>query len=217
MTRDGTRRVALAVALVSTAAFLAVTAGVELGRFTALDTAGIYLARALPAPGLALPVLRAASFLAAGAGAIPIALGIALYLAAHGRRRTAWFYAATCLSGWALELLIKELVHHRRPVGISPRLTAAGWYSYPSGHAMLSVLVFGLGVDLLTRDAAPLTRTLALAAALAVIAAVGLARVYLGAHWPSDVVGAMLAGIAWAAGAQAAYDPSPSAAPYTAA
>ncbi len=196
------------------AAFLAVTVGVETGRFTAIDTAGIHLARALPAPTLVLPALQAASFLAAGA-AIPIALGIALYLGARGRRPTAWFYAATCLSGWAAELLIKEIVRHPRPIGISPKLTAAGWYSYPSGHAMLSVLVFGLGVDLLTRGTTRGIRTLALAAAVALIAAVGLSRVYLGAHWPSDVVGALLAGVAWTAGAVAFYEPSPSAPPYT--
>jgi membrane-associated phospholipid phosphatase len=215
MPRAGPRRVAPASALAATALFLAVTAGVETGRFTVMDTTGIHLARALPMAWLVLPALRTASFLASGAGAIPIALAIALYLAARGRRRTAWFYTATCLSGWAAELLIKEIVRHPRPVGISPKLTDAGWYSYPSGHAMLSVLVFGLGVDLLTRGTAPLPRALALGATIVLIGAVCLARVYLGAHWPSDVVGAVLAGIAWAAGAEAVYEPSPSAAPYT--
>lgn len=210
------RRPSAWTAAVTGIAFVAVTVTVLVDRGMPLDAEGITFVRQVGASWW-IPILQVATFLASGAGAIPIAVVIALRLATTGRQRAATFYSVTCLSGWAAELAIKEVIGRPRPVGLSPRLTAAGWYSYPSGHAMLSVLVFGLGAVLLTRGARLAARTLVLLAAALLIALVALSRVYLGAHWPRDVLGAVLAGIAWGAGASALYDPEPSVAPYTAA
>ena len=96
-------------------------------------------------------------------------------------------------------LLTKAIVHHRRPVGISPKLTDAGYYSFPSGHSMLAVIIFGLGTWLLTRHAPRLVRIVAMNAAIVLILLIGVSRVYLGAHWPSDVIGALVGGTGWTA------------------
>jgi undecaprenyl-diphosphatase len=195
------------VAIAAAGAFGLVTGAVAHDQLVSLDTAGIYTVRGLSSGGPAfVGLMRAFSFLA-GTGAFLIAVGIAVVLWRRGSARTAIWYAATCLSGWAANIFIKEVARHHRPVGLSPKLTDAGWYSYPSGHAMLAVLVIGVGADLLTRTAQPVTRALTLAAAAALILAIALSRVYLGAHWPSDVVGAVLAGVAWGAGAEALFTP----------
>jgi undecaprenyl-diphosphatase len=163
----------------------------------AADTRGILAVRSLASPGLT-QVMLVASFIA-GRLAIPWALLIATALYAKGQRADALVYAVACLSGELLMVLIKEIVHHHRPVGISPKLTDAGWYSFPSGHAMLAVIIFGFGAFLLTRSSPLAVRVGALSVAALFVLLVGVSRVYLGAHWPSDVAGAVLAGLAWSA------------------
>ena len=192
-------------AVVTSVAFAALTIAVSLNALTILDTHAILAARALHEPWM-LPLMRGVSLVAHGDLAIPIALLISAGLYRLGQQQDAACYAAACLSGWGANLLLKEIVRHPRPVGISPKLTDAGWYSYPSGHAMLAVLVYGLGAYFLTRRAPAGVRTAALAASALLAALVAFSRVYLGAHWPSDTVGALLAGTAWASGAVALLD-----------
>jgi len=194
-TRDRT----LAAAIGLGAAFAIVTAAAASGWITGPDTRVIHALGAGRSPLLTF-VLSSMSWLASGAGAIPAALVIAFVLGRRDGARTAWLYAAACLSGWALNLLLKELVHRTRPMGISPKLTDAGFYSFPSGHSMMAVLVFSFGAVLLARTVRRAdVRRVVLGAAVVIPLLVGLARVYLGAHWPSDVLGAYLAGACWAA------------------
>ncbi len=188
-------------ALVTGAAFVALTVAVWADALTGLDTRAILAVRQYEAPPF-LQLMLAAS-LAAGMLALPIALVIAGALYWLRQRHDAALYAITCLTGWGANLALKEIVHHRRPLGISPKLTEAGWYSYPSGHTMMAVLIFGLGAFLLTRRADVPVRVAALAAAALATVLVAISRVYLGAHWPSDTVGGVLGGLAWIAGALA--------------
>ena len=64
---------------------------------------------------------------------------------------------------------------------------------------MLAPLVFGLGCLLLFRRAPAARRTVALVAAALLVMAIAVSRVYLGAHYPSDVLAALAAGTAWGA------------------
>ena len=116
--------------------------------------------------------------------------------------------------------LAKGLIARARPDLIQPIVVERG-YSFPSGHAALSMVGYGVAVLLVARSGAP--RGVKVAAAFAagcLVALIGISRVYLGAHFPTDVLAGWLAGgavvliLAWLspaskarAGAPAASDP----------
>jgi len=146
------------------------------------------------------------SAIGAGAIAIPSGLLVAWLLHRRGDRIASRCYLVTVLSGWALNLLLKQAFGRPRPA-VLPHLDGAGGYSYPSGHAMLAPLVFGLGALLLARPGPRWVAALATAAGLALALAIAISRVYLAVHYPSDVIGALLAGTGWAALGIAVYSP----------
>jgi undecaprenyl-diphosphatase len=141
-----------------------------------------------------------------GSFAIPAGVAVLLILVLRGWRRSALCYGVTVLTGWGLNALLKEGFRRHRP-DIIPRLDGAGWYSFPSGHAMLAPLVFGLGAFLLTRGSPPMVRRAVRTAAVLLCLSIACSRVYLGVHYPSDVIGALLAGTGWAALGVAVYSP----------
>jgi membrane-associated phospholipid phosphatase len=73
-------------------------------------------------------------------------------------------------------------------------------YGFPSGHTMIATLLYGLLAVLLVRTlrSAPWRRVV-VGVAGAVILLVGISRMYLGAHYLSDILAAMAAGVAWLA------------------
>ncbi len=168
------------------------------GRADTLDGRIMMVVASYREPGLTT-VMQVLSFIGSGNFAIPFAIVLVLFLRRRGRPRAAGLYLWATLSGWALNGLTKFFIHRARPLVI-PRLSHAGWYSFPSGHAMLAPLVFGLAALLILRDvpSALLRWVIAGATALLVIG-IAVSRVYLGVHYPSDIVGALLAGSGWGA------------------
>jgi undecaprenyl-diphosphatase len=190
--------VALAFGSLALALFGSLAALVIEGRADALDSRLMVLVASFRSSGLT-GVMRAFSFVGSGTFAIPFALLVALYLRRRGRPQAATLYLGATLSGWALNGLAKFLIHRARPQVI-PRLAHAGWYSFPSGHAMMAPLVFGLAALLLMRELprAP-ARWVLFGCAAILVGGIALSRVYLGVHYPSDIVGALLAGVGWGA------------------
>jgi undecaprenyl-diphosphatase len=138
----------------------------------------------------------------AGSGWIeaPFALLLILGLAVRKRKAEAWWYTAAVLSGWALYGLAKLAVQRPRPHVIPRLMHGAGWYSYPSGHSMLAPITFGLGIIVWAAPwPSPALRRGALALAALLALSIGFSRVYIGVHYPSDVVGGLLLGTAWSA------------------
>ncbi len=100
--------------------------------------------------------------------------------------------------GAALNLLLKDKFQVPRP-DLAPLLDQSG-YSFPSGHAMDSFVFYGVLPILvyhLTRHVGPTILAGLLAAIL--IFLIGFSRVYLGVHYPSDVVAGWIAGFWWLA------------------
>lgn len=123
---------------------------------------------------------------------------VALLLASTGRWRTGVLVAAACASGSWANVLFKQAVARTRP-DLVPHLMAETSNSFPSGHAANSAIVYltlaTLAWPLLRQGAA---RAFAMAAAAALVVAIGISRVYLGVHWPSDVLAGWLFGALWA-------------------
>jgi undecaprenyl-diphosphatase len=144
--------------------------------------------------------MKVLSVAGSGAVEIPLALLLVFGLSVRGRKPEARWYTAAVLSGWALYALAKVAVHRPRPRVISHLMHGAGWYSYPSGHSTLAPLVFGLGVIAWAAPwPSPALRRGALASAALIALGIGFSRVYVGAHYPTDVLGGLLLGTAWSA------------------
>ncbi len=105
--------------------------------------------------------------------------------------------ALTMLGGSGLNILLKHLFHRQRPVLENPLVTLSS-YGFPSGHTMGSTLFYGLLALLVVQSARGCsTRFLAVSCACLMVVLVGLSRFYLGAHFLTDVLGAIAAGGAW--------------------
>ena len=129
----------------------------------------------------------------------PIAAVIAVGLAATGRRRLAAWLVLTFVLGGVLELALKQGFARNRPVWPDPIVVITG-YSFPSGHALTSVLVAGAALVLLDRPArvraGGLVRATLWLLSLGFVVAVGADRVLLGVHYLTDVLAGWAVGLA---------------------
>lgn len=120
------------------------------------------------------------------------------YLLLSGKRGAALFLLASVAGGMALSGVLKLIVARARP-DLVPHGDIVHTASFPSGHSMLSAVVY-LTLGALMARFADRRRLkaypLVLAVALAVL--IGSSRVYLGVHWPTDVLAGWCVGAAWA-------------------
>jgi undecaprenyl-diphosphatase len=120
------------------------------------------------------------------------------FLLVARRRRTALFVVAATGAGAAAGSLLK-LVYDRPRPALVPHLVEVASASFPSGHATDAAIVYlTLGALLARTVAQPALRIYILGAAALLVFLVGVSRVYLGVHWPSDVVAGWTIGAAWA-------------------
>ncbi|MER6282912.1 phosphatase PAP2 family protein [Streptomyces sviceus] len=113
------------------------------------------------------------------------------------RRNAHWaavWLVATCALGTLVQQALKAAVGRERPVWPDP-VDTAHFAAYPSGHALTATVVCGLILWLLHHHGAGRTLWLtALTVAVISVVGVGLTRIWLGVHWPSDVLGGWLMG-----------------------
>ncbi|MHB1071312.1 MAG: bifunctional DedA family/phosphatase PAP2 family protein [Gemmatimonadaceae bacterium] len=135
----------------------------------------------------------------------PVAMAVlALVVAAVLARRHRWIviagWVAAFAGGGALDWALKRIVHRPRPAGAEAFLFGSS-YSFPSGHAMGSLIGYGMLAYLLVAFWPPgrRHRTTIGIAALGLVLLIGLSRLYLGVHFLSDVIAGYAAGIVWLA------------------
>jgi undecaprenyl-diphosphatase len=110
----------------------------------------------------------------------------------------AWLVILAPLSGVILSTLLKGFFHRGRP-SVVPHLDVVSSASFPSGHSMMSAIVYLTLGGLLARVVRRRRlKVYALTAAMLLAFLVGLSRVVLGVHYPSDVLAGWAAGLTWA-------------------
>jgi undecaprenyl-diphosphatase len=124
------------------------------------------------------------------------AAGTFLYL--HmGRKWETIILICNLTGSWILNTVLKDVFRRARPD--IEHLVRAGGYSFPSGHAMISMSFYGMLGYLLyinLRDKKK-RRWYVPILTLVIVFSIGLSRIYLGVHYPSDVAAGFAAGGAW--------------------
>jgi undecaprenyl-diphosphatase len=127
-----------------------------------------------------------------------VVMAIAGFMLLQGLRRTALFVVVASVGGWVLNALLKELFQRPRP-NLVPHLRDVMSLSFPSGHAMTSAAVYlTLGALLMRVADRRATKIYCMAFAMFLAGIVGVTRVYLGVHYPTDVLAGWLVGLSWA-------------------
>lgn len=126
-----------------------------------------------------------------------IVLVVSGFLLLQAQRRAALVILATGVSAEVLNTALKHLFMRPRP-HVVPYLRAVASTSFPSGHAMESAIVYlTLGAMLMRTTERRLTKTYCLAVPVIITLLVGISRVCLGVHYPTDVIGGWLFGLMW--------------------
>lgn len=119
----------------------------------------------------------------------------------HGKRRQAWILAGTVLAAQLSSEVLKTFYDRPRP-SLVPHHSYVYTQSFPSGHSALAAAVFlTLATLIASVEKRPSSKILIYVLALLVTVGVGFSRVYLGVHWPSDVLAGWSLGATWAFGA----------------
>lgn len=129
------------------------------------------------------------------------AIGLLLY---YRKRPELFLLLSSSLGGYVASYALKWALARPRPdAGVVRLWVETKSYSFPSGHVLHYATFYGCLFFLVWRCIAPTRPLLSLSRALllvffgGLVVLVGFSRVYLGAHWPSDVVGAYLFGFGW--------------------
>lgn len=127
---------------------------------------------------------------------VVILLGVILLLKKSLREKYGVKFAIAALSSTALYQIMKYIFQRPRP-DLALRLIEQGGYSFPSGHSMNCLVSFGILIYLLLRycENRRLAKLLSFGLGLLTIL-IGFSRVYVGVHYPTDIIGGWSLGIA---------------------
>lgn len=134
-----------------------------------------------------------------GVSVLTIVTGIAVgYLVAARKLAMAMFVAAAIAGGATVSVLLKDVFERARP-DLVVHLVEVSSTSFPSGHAMNSAITYlTLGTLLARAQKGRALRLYLISVAIALTLVIGGSRVYLGVHWPSDVLAGWCVGGSWA-------------------
>ena len=142
-------------------------------------------------------------------GEVAIAMALTAIAMVTFAVRRHWIEAVFMLattSSVLLAFVLKDLIHRTRPFPLDQNATginatgiiqSINEYSYPSGHVLFFVVFFGFFAYLAWIHFAGRTRAIVIAICGALILLIGPSRVFLGAHWASDVLGSYIIGTIW--------------------
>jgi undecaprenyl-diphosphatase len=127
-----------------------------------------------------------------------VVLAVVGFLLLQTRYWTAFFIMVTAITGEAVSFAMKSVFARPRPT-VVPHLREAFSSSFPSGHAMQSAIIYlTLGAILMRITDSRLTKVYCCTVAMLMTFLVGLSRVWLGVHYPTDVLAGWIVGLFWA-------------------
>jgi undecaprenyl-diphosphatase len=194
----------LAVLAMSLLLFLHLASEVVEGDTSSFDRAILFALRrpealALPIGPTWLPkVMTEITALGGGTVLTMMTVLVVGYLVAAKRPSTALFVIVAVSGGAILSAILKHIFERPRPE-LVPHLVSVSSVSFPSGHAMNSAVVYlTLGTLLAKSEQTRAVRIYLLVASVLLTLLVGCSRIYLGVHWPTDVVAGWCVGSIWA-------------------
>jgi undecaprenyl-diphosphatase len=139
----------------------------------------------------------AVSFMGSAGLILAAALAFAVFRYFRWRGAAIWL-AVTLAGALMLDVALKFAFHRPRPVPFFGEVPST--YSFPSGHSLFSFCFYGVLAGLLAdRARSTWLQILIWTAAAVLVLAIGISRIYLGVHYPSDVIAGFLAGTIWTA------------------
>ena len=128
-----------------------------------------------------------------------LVLVASVFLWQTNHRWSVYLLIISALGGKVLNTVLKQWFDRPRP-SIVDHIDVVHSMSFPSGHAMSSLVVYGSVAYLVARlEPTPWLRRTTWTLAALVILGIGVSRMYLGVHYPSDVIAGFAAGLAWLA------------------
>ena len=187
----------LIVGIAGTAAFVALASEVREGETQGFDEAVIRWIGAHHSPLLDRAMLEVTA-LGTGVTVLMIVVIAALFLTLNQHKYSAILLLVATTGGLVLNGVLKLGFERPRPSIFVPVVDTVS-SSFPSGHAMSSAIVYGTVAYLAARlHRRRWARWLVMMFALIVIVLISFSRMYLGVHYPSDVLAGVIIGLAWA-------------------
>ncbi len=188
------RLTGLAVAALAMWGFATIAQEVLEKETYAFDTSILLALKKLHTP-LLDRVMLGFTFLGEPKFLLVICVSLSIMLLVRHHRSEATTIAIAGAGAIGLNILLKQLFSRPRPQ-LWERTVKVDFYSFPSGHAMVSMVMYGLlGYFLASRF--PKQRWWIYSFTILLVAVIGLSRLYLGVHWPTDIIAGYTAGLVW--------------------
>lgn len=143
-------------------------------------------------------IFNAISFLGFPPWFIVLVGGVSLYLFKKSQPRLMMFLLTSTIGGSILNTIVKEAVNRPRPTFRDPAaVTFQSGKSFPSGHSMSSTIAYGALLLIFLPLIPKRYRKMAIGGTILLVLIIGLARLGLGVHYLSDVLGGYILGLAW--------------------
>jgi membrane-associated phospholipid phosphatase len=191
--REEAPRPAVGLAVVAALIFLGLLFKLAFGAPPAIDEAVFRTLQGWRSPGRDGVMVLFTEFGDQGM-ILPLAALVFAWLAAHRLWRSAAYWIVAVGGAEFATAALKFVLHRPRPGAF---FSGNEQYSFPSGHALMGVVVYGLLAWFICRHAGARLRAATIAVTVLLLALIDFSRLYLGAHWCSDVLAGLAFGLFW--------------------